>query len=256
MKPHPKGHRRAYSPHLRLRALRAGRRIRQPQHQPDGAVSQPGHPRAGAVLAAHVPPLVGHPDDPGRTSPRPRTVLDFPTREAFAAELLAQRIRHRRHLLDHRERRQGAGDVPHGAASSRRARRSSSAATSRRFPASSSMSTPTTSCAATASRGCGGISARIVTAPDPPSGDRLRLRRAHAGPRTCRKPKAHCRDHHSVGGLSDGLQLLHDVGVFRRQGEVPQFLQDRRRTVRRDVADGGDARGAVVLHDGREFPAA
>ena len=50
----------------------------------------------------------------------PTTVLDFPTREAFEAELRGQRLRHRRHLLDHRQRRQGARDVPHGAASYRR----------------------------------------------------------------------------------------------------------------------------------------
>ena len=54
----------------------------------------------------------------------PTTVLDFPTREAFEAELLANRLRHRRHLVHHRQRRQGAGDVPHGAASCRRSRRS------------------------------------------------------------------------------------------------------------------------------------
>ena len=49
----------------------------------------------------------------------PCTVLDFPTREAFARELTEQRLRHRRHLVNHRERRQGARDVPHGAATCR-----------------------------------------------------------------------------------------------------------------------------------------
>ena len=30
----------------------------------------------------------------------------------------------------------------------------------------------------------------------------------------------HGRDHHSLGGLPDGLQLLHHVGVLRRQGQA------------------------------------
>ena len=38
----------------------------------------------------------------------PTTVLDFPTREAFEAELQRQRLRHRRHLLHHRQHRQSA----------------------------------------------------------------------------------------------------------------------------------------------------
>ena len=43
------------------------------------------------------------------------------------------------------------------------------------------------------------------------------------------------RHHHSLGGLPDGLQLLHHLGILRRQGEVSELLQYRRRTVRRDV---------------------
>ena len=39
---------------------------------------------------------------------------------------------------------------------------------------------------------------------------------------------SHGGDHHPVGRLSDGLQLLHDVGVLRRQGEVRQLLRARR----------------------------
>ena len=45
----------------------------------------------------------------------PCTVLDFPTREAFAARTDGAPLRHCRHLVDHRECRQGARDVPHGA---------------------------------------------------------------------------------------------------------------------------------------------
>src|SRR3954471_23182465 len=55
---------RAHPAELRVRAVRAGRSIRQPQDQPDGAVSQPGDPRTGAVFAPHVPSLVGDPHDP------------------------------------------------------------------------------------------------------------------------------------------------------------------------------------------------
>jgi hypothetical protein len=43
----------------------------------------------------------------------PCTVLDFPTREAFERELTEPMIRHRGHLVDHRQRGQGARDVPH-----------------------------------------------------------------------------------------------------------------------------------------------
>ena len=55
---------RQSSPHLRIRTLRTRRRVRQPRHQSDGAVSQSSHPRARQLLAAHVPSLVGTDDDP------------------------------------------------------------------------------------------------------------------------------------------------------------------------------------------------
>ena len=48
----------------------------------------------------------------------------------------------------------------------------------------------------------------------------------------------HRGHHHSVGGLPHGLQLLHHVGVLRRQGQVSEFLRHRRGTVRRDGGDG------------------
>ena len=53
-----------------------------------------------------------------------------------------------------------------------------------------------------------------------------------------RHRRFHRRHHHSLGGLPDGLQLLHHLGLLRRQGQVPQFLRDRPRAVRRDVRDG------------------
>ena len=48
---------------LGLRTLCARRRVRQPRHQPHGAVSQPGNARARQLLAAHVPSLLGPDDD-------------------------------------------------------------------------------------------------------------------------------------------------------------------------------------------------
>jgi hypothetical protein len=61
----------------------------------------------------------------------PCTVLDFPTRDAFIKELTSSRYEV---VVDHRERRQGARNVPPGAASSPHTRRLLSAAMSPRFP--------------------------------------------------------------------------------------------------------------------------
>ena len=100
--------------HVRLRTLCPGRRIRQPRHQPDGAVSQPGDARPGIVFAAAVPPLVGHPDDSGEHLGAVRGA-GFPHTRDFRARADHAPVRHRRHLVDHRQHRQGAGDVPDGA---------------------------------------------------------------------------------------------------------------------------------------------
>jgi hypothetical protein len=43
----------------------------------------------------------------------PCTVLDFPDAERLPRRIVGWSIRHHRHLLDHREHRQGPGDVPH-----------------------------------------------------------------------------------------------------------------------------------------------
>ena len=64
----------------------------------------------------------------------PCTLLDFPTREAFARELRSHGLRCRGDFLDHRECGQGAGNVPHRARALAAIRRLSSAATSPRFP--------------------------------------------------------------------------------------------------------------------------
>ena len=111
----------------------------------------------------------------------PTTVLDFPTREAFEAELHGQRIRHRRHLFDHRQRRQGARDVPHRAApvaqihdrgGRPRGGHSGHRRHDRRRPHRARrrhlLDAP--------------LPGRRRNRAHPPSRDRLRLRRAHAGP--------------------------------------------------------------------------
>src|ERR1700693_888416 len=49
--------------YLRVWALRAGRRVRQPRHQPHGALPQPGDARPGQLLFVHVPSLLGHHHD-------------------------------------------------------------------------------------------------------------------------------------------------------------------------------------------------
>ncbi len=57
----------------------------------------------------------------------PSTVLDFPTEGSVRERTDVAPVRCRRDQLDHRQRRQGAGDVPGGRESSRRIRRSLSA---------------------------------------------------------------------------------------------------------------------------------
>ena len=117
-------------------------------------------------------------------------------------------------------------------------------------------STPTTSYAATALPGCALSWARIQRAPirhpHIVSGFDVRAMGLKAP-----DPASDTGGHdHSLGRLSAGLQLLHDFGLLRRQRQVSEFLQDRQRTVRRDVRNGADDEGAFVLHDGREFSAA
>ena len=57
-------------------------------------------------------------------------------------------------------------------------------------------------------------------------------------------------DHHSVGRLPYGVQLLHDVGVLRRQGQCQSLLRIGRRAVRSHAAHGTEHGRAVVLCDG------
>ena len=123
------GHPRPRPPLLVLQAVRAGRRVRQPRHQPDGAVPQPGDARAGAVLAAHVPSLVGPDAASSRTSRRRARCWTSPPASAFVEELTRAPLRHRRHLGHHRERGQGPRDVPARARALAATRPSSSAAT-------------------------------------------------------------------------------------------------------------------------------
>ena len=118
----------------------------------------------GSFSAAPVSPLLGHSDDPGEYLRAVRGP-GFPHARGIRPRTEGPPLRHRRHLVHHRERRQGARDVPHGAGDSRRTPPSWWAATSRPFPASSTCSTPTTSSRATASRGCASTWARTSTAP-------------------------------------------------------------------------------------------
>ena len=62
--------------------------------------------------------------------------------------------------------------------------------------------------------------------PDAPiaSRDCFRTQDAHHGLQSAGKERPDGGDHHSLGRLSHGLQLLHDLRVFRRQGQVREFL--------------------------------
>src|SRR3954469_19134172 len=57
--------RRACPALLRIRPVRARRRVRQPHHQSDGVVSQPGDAGAGIILPTAIPSLVGDSHDSG-----------------------------------------------------------------------------------------------------------------------------------------------------------------------------------------------
>ncbi|MCK7478276.1 MAG: hypothetical protein M0C28_13360 [Candidatus Moduliflexus flocculans] len=85
-------------------------------------------------------------------------------------------------------------------------------------------------------RGCARYLGEDADAPitHPRSSPVVRARASWA----CTLPQAqrqHGRHDHPVGGLPDGLQLLHDLGVLRRQGQGHQLLRDGRRALRRDV---------------------
>ena len=128
------------------------------------AVPQPGDEGAGPVLAAHVPPQLG----PHVHSPEHLGAFDA-ARLSDARTLRpgadGARVRHRRHLVDRRERRQGPGNVPPGAPAlaaiddrGRRPRDGDSGDRARR-------STPTTSSGAKAWPGCARSSAKTPTRP-------------------------------------------------------------------------------------------
>ena len=82
----------------------------------------------------------------------------------------------------------------------------------------------------------------------------LRLRPAHHGrqsPRQVDRPPPS-----SPRWAAHGLQLLHHFGLLRRQGESGEPLLHRRGAVPTDGAGGSVARREVVLYHGREFSAA
>src|ERR1022692_2649162 len=64
-------------------------------------------------------------------------------------------------------------------------------------------------------------------------------------------PTAPVRDH----GLAAGMQLLHHLCVFRRQGENADSVQHRRGALPRHGGSRTFERSAVVLHPGRELRA-
>ena len=167
-------------------------------------------------------------------SPRPARCSIFPPAKHSLANCRAP-IRHRGHFVDHRERRQSARDVPHGARAvaaienrgGRARRRDSWRRThARRRPHREGRRH------SWMRRYLG----EDPTAPDPASRNRFGLRDCASWASACRIGGRYRGHHHSFGGLSDGMQFLHDIGVLRRQGQDHQFLRDRRRAVRSDVA--------------------
>ena len=65
---------------------------------------------------------------------------------------------------------------------------------------------------------------------DRASGDSVVVRVPADGPEGAARRRRSGGDDHPVGRLSDGLQLLHDLGVLRRQGPVRQLLRDAARS--------------------------
>ena len=63
----------------------------------------------------------------------------------------------------------------------------------------------------------------------------------------------HGRHDHPLGGMPHGLQLLHHVSLFWRQGQERPLLRIWRSALRSHGAHGALDERAVVLHDGREF---
>jgi hypothetical protein len=96
--------------------------------QSAGAVSQSGHPGAGAVLPAHASPVVGTHDDPAEPV-GPLDAARLPDARPVRRGAADRALRRRWHLGDRGERRQGARDVPAGPAALPADRRSSSAGT-------------------------------------------------------------------------------------------------------------------------------
>ena len=163
-------------------------------------------------------------------------------------------LRHRRHLLDHRQRGQGARDVPHGAGDfaglDDRGGRARVRHSGNRAHA---------GCRPHRQRRRHRVDARVPgRGPDcagPPPAARFRLRPARHGGADPRQSGL-LRHHHRLHGLPDGLQLLHHLGVLRRQGKDAEPLLHRRGTVPPDGGSGEDPRREIVLHHGRELPAA
>ena len=182
-------------------------------------------------------------------------MLDFPTREAFARELTGERLRHRRHLVHHRERRQGARDVPHGAASFRR------------------NSTIVVGGHVAAIPGID----KMIDADHIVHGDGISWMRRYLG----EDENAPIRHPHIVSGFglrTMGLRIPETSGqaaatiipsvgcpmgcnfcttsaFFGGKGKFLNFYETGDELFRRHVRDGIVHEGPLVLHDGRELPA-
>ena len=246
-------HERPHSLEFRVRSLCARRRVWQPFHQSHGALLQPGDAHAGRIFAASLPSLLGHHDDSGEHL-RALYGARFPYPRSLRARDHRAAVRRRRHLFHHRERRQSARDVPHRPQAVatledryRRPRRCHPGRRphDRRRPHRQRRRHRLDAL----------VSRRRSQRSHSPPAHHFRFRFPRYGTQAPREARGHCRHHHSVRGLSHGLQLLYYLRLLRRQGQVRQFLRDRPGTFRHHVRDGSQDQHALLLHHGRKFPA-
>ena len=204
-------------------------------HQPDGAVSQPGDARATRLLVSHVSSILGIDAHPGE-SEGPLHAARLSLGGAVRRGNQDAAIRRDRDHVDHAQPAQGAADVPAdpqaSAARDDRRRRAY-----RQLPrVEATRSTPTTSSRAKAFAGCGPFSAKTRIGRSGIRRCRGEYRPAHHGRDLARPSGRRCATLDSLRRMSDGLQLLLDLGHVRRQGKMHRVLQDRRRTVRNHVS--------------------
>ncbi len=219
--------------------------------QPDGAVPEPGDPRAGRLLASHVSSLLGIDAHPGEYR-RPMHVARLSFAGAIRRGNYDASIRRDWHHVDHDEFAQGPPDVP--------AHSQSSAARDDRRRGSHCQFWQVEGLRRRRLR-CGGrrgamdadLSRRRRGATRQASSGAREYRHPHHGRDVTGPSRRRVRHLDSVRWLSDGLQLLLDVGSLRGKRKIHRVLQDRTRVIRnygRALRQFGDA---VVLRDGREL---